>query len=89
MSDTLQLPLGGPPPRPRTHPPEPIIRSALIEGDYRYWLKRAWGPGPAIAWVGLNPSTADGTKDDPTMQAEIGFSYRLGYGSLVKLKTEP
>jgi hypothetical protein len=87
MADLL-LPLGDAPGAP-THPSEPITRSALIEGDYRFWLKRAWGPGPAIAWVGLNPSTADGKTDDPTMRAEIGFSFRWGYGSLVKVNLYP
>lgn len=75
-----------PPPR---RPVEPIVREALIEGNYRWWLKRAWGPGPAIAWVGLNPSTADGKRDDPTMSREIGFSFRWGFGSLVKLNLYP
>lgn len=66
-----------------------IVREAYIEEDFRFWLKRAWGPGPCIAWVGLNPSDADGKRDDPTMLREIGFSFRWGYGSLIKLNIFP
>lgn len=36
---------------------------------WRYWLWRIWDPGkPLLAWVGLNPSTADETKNDPTVE---------------------
>lgn len=45
--------------------------------------------GPPIAWFGLNPSTADGERDDPTMWREIGFSFRWGFGSLIKLNIYP
>lgn len=86
---TDQLALFDAKPQPRMRPSEPILRQALLEPPYRYWLKRAWGPGPAVAWVGLNPSTADDRRDDPTMQAEMGFSFRLGFGSLVKLNIYP
>lgn len=70
-------------------PPEPILREAEIEGDYRWTLRRAWGAGPCILWCGLNPSSADGRRDDPTMLREIGFSYRWGFGSLVKVNVYP
>ena len=70
-------------------PAEPIIRSAEIDGDCRWTLRRAWGAGPPILWCGLNPSTADGVKDDPTMLREIGFSYRWGFGSLIKVNAFP
>lgn len=66
-----------------THPLEPIAREARIEGQYRRWLKRAWGEGPCIGWAMLNPSTADAERDDPTLRRIIGFSYRWGFGSLV------
>lgn len=74
---------------PRKMPAGPIIRKAHIEDNYRWSLHRAWGSGPAIAWVGLNPSIANGDRDDPTMLREIGFSFRWGFGSLVKLNLYP
>lgn len=70
-------------------PSEPILRSAEISGDMRWTLRRAWGAGPSILWCGLNPSKANGTRDDPTMLREIGFSYRWGFGSLVKVNIYP
>lgn len=70
-------------------PTEPIVREAEIEGDCRFSLKRAWGAGPCILWCGLNPSKADAKRDDPTMLREIGFSYRWGFGSLIKINIYP
>lgn len=86
-----QLDLLGPEPAapPLRMPVEPIIREAVIEDNYRWLLKRAWGAGPCILWCGVNPSTADGQRDDPTMQREIGFSYRWGFGSLIKVNIYP
>jgi len=46
------------------------------DGRYRYSLSRVWGPGPAIAWVMLNPSTADGSWDDATLRRIQAFSRR-------------
>lgn len=70
-------------------PSEPIIRQAFLEPPYRWWLRRAWGSGPAILWCGLNPSLANGERDDPTMWEEMGFSFRWGYGSLIKVNLYP
>ncbi|UEM07994.1 DUF1643 domain-containing protein (plasmid) [Skermanella rosea] len=50
-------------------------------GDcYRTMLWREWGrEGAAYAlFIGMNPSTADGTVDDSTVRREIGFTQRLG-----------
>lgn len=69
--------------------PSPLSRSAHIEGEYRWVLRREWSAGPSIAWVGLNPSTADGTIDDPTILREVKFSHAWGFGSLIKLNIYP
>ncbi len=47
----------------------PVESTAVISpcGVYRYELTRQWGDGPLLAWVMLNPSTADHTEDDPTI----------------------
>lgn len=35
-----------------------------------------------VQFIGLNPSTADETKDDPTIRRCIGFAKAWGYGAL-------
>lgn len=60
--------------------------SATISGcgDYRYDLRRVWDADKAAClFVMLNPSTADGTTDDPTIRRCVGFADRWGFGSLV------
>ena len=49
---------------------------------YRYSLTREWGSGIAVLFVGLNPSTADETSDDPTIRRCIGFAREWGYARL-------
>jgi hypothetical protein len=50
---------------------------------YRYALWRRWGEGPYVMFVGLNPSTADETEDDPTIRRCIRFARDWGYSALV------
>lgn len=52
-------------------------------GTYRYELFRRWAAGPQLAWIMLNPSTADATVDDPTIRRCIGFARAWGYGAIV------
>lgn len=50
---------------------------------YRYSLWREWDTSIGYAmFVGLNPSTADETNDDPTVRRCIRFARDWGYGSL-------
>ena len=59
-------------------------RTALFSRDrrLRYRLARRWGDGAAVCFVLLNPSTADWTREDPTVRRCIGFAQALGYGAL-------
>ncbi len=52
-------------------------------GAYRYSLWREWDSRrPIVAFVMLNPSTADAAKDDPTIRRCASFARSWGYGSL-------
>lgn len=73
--------------------PPRIDRSAEISecGLYRWWLRRSWQiwergeliPGKGVCcFVMLNPSTADGSQDDPTIRRCIGFCRSWGYDTL-------
>ena len=54
------------------------------DGVYRYQLDRVWKTGLSeVAWICLNPSTADAETDDPTVRKIVGFSERWGYGGFV------
>lgn len=60
-------------------------RSAMFSEDrvYRYALWRVWAAERGyVLFIGLNPSTADETKDDPTVRRCIGFAKQWGYGGL-------
>lgn len=57
--------------------------SAVIRGPYRYELRRRWAAGPQVAWVMLNPSTADADANDATIRRCVAFSRSWGYGALV------
>lgn len=38
-----------------------------------------------VTFCGLNPSTADATRDDPTMRREMAFAKSWGFGGLWKV----
>ena len=52
------------------------------DGRHRFSLTRVWRPGPRVAWIMLNPSTASDTEDDPTLRRCTDFARRWGFGSL-------
>ena len=56
-------------------------RTALFSRDrrFRYRLGRRWGDGAAVCFVLLNPSTADETREDPTVRRCIGFARSLAF----------
>jgi hypothetical protein len=66
-----------------------MILSKAIFSDcrkYRYMLTRQWDSSKRyIVFVGLNPSTADETLDDPTIRREIAFAKSWGFGGLIKV----
>ena len=60
--------------------------SALFSdcGSYRYRLTRSLnGSKGSLLFVGLNPSTADATHNDPTIRRCIGFAESWGHRRLV------
>lgn len=55
---------------------------------YRYVLWRVWENHQwprYCAFIGLNPSTADETVDDPTIRRCVGFAKSWGYDALAML----
>lgn len=64
-----------------------IISSAKFSscGKYRQLLTRCWNSTQAkVLFIGMNPSVADLTVDDPTVRKECGFAQREGFGTLLK-----
>lgn len=50
---------------------------------YRYRLTRLWDyDKPGVLFILLNPSTADGRQDDPTVRRCVGFAREWGAGRL-------
>lgn len=64
--------------------PDEVVKSATLSPcrRYRYTLWRSWGDGPFAMFIGLNPSTADETEDDPTIRRCIGFARDWGYSAV-------
>ena len=51
--------------------------------EYRYTLWRVWEDNRGyVQFIGLNPSTADETLDDPTIRRCVGFAKVWGYGAI-------
>jgi hypothetical protein len=54
------------------------------DGKHRYWLLRSWDASPRMMLIiGLNPSTADDTEDDPTIRSCIRLATSNGYGGFI------
>jgi hypothetical protein len=56
-------------------------------GQYRPLLWRDWAGAPNtghVLWIGMNPSTADGDVDDPTVRRECDFTAAWGFGAYRK-----
>lgn len=50
---------------------------------YRYALWRRWDPvRPCVLFIGLNPSTADETRNDPTIRRCLAYARAWGYGGV-------
>lgn len=50
---------------------------------FRYALWRFWKPSSdKLLFIGLNPSTANDIKDDPTITRLVGFAKSWGFGGL-------
>lgn len=63
-----------------------MYSAAVISPDdmYRYELVRIWDASlPLLSVVMVNPSTADHTKNDPTIVKVMEFARRLGYGGVI------
>lgn len=52
-------------------------------GKYRYKLWRIWDKSlPLVMFIGLNPSTADASEDDPTIKSVCRLAKNNGYGGI-------
>lgn len=68
--------------------PKKVVRNAVLSdcGNYRYSLTRVWDvPLGVVAFVGLNPSTADATEDDATIRTCMRYADSWGYGGICML----
>jgi hypothetical protein len=62
----------------------PMMMSAIIVDCWRYELKRIWDEAkPLLVVCMLNPSTADHTRNDPTILTLIHFAKLWSYGGLL------
>lgn len=53
---------------------------------WRYSLWRVWdAEKPRVAFIGLNPSTADEEENDPTVRRCINYARGWGYGGMYML----
>jgi len=63
-------------------------KDAIFSSDriFRYALLRMWDKTkPGIIFIGVNPSTANETEDDPTIRRVIRFAKDWGYGEVMMM----
>lgn len=63
-----------------------VLRKASFSRckQYRYSLSRHWNVGQGrCVFIGLNPSTADASADDPTIRRCMGFARDWGYREMI------
>ena len=63
-----------------------LFSDAFFSKDrkHRYALWRVWNNNlPKVLFIGLNPSTADEVKDDPTIRRCINYAKDWGYGGYI------
>ena len=63
-----------------------MLKAAVLSPcrTWRYRLERQWDTGkPTSLFIMLNPSTADGRIDDPTIRRCIAFARGWGMGRLI------
>lgn len=57
--------------------------------QYRYQLERSWGVRTSrkstVVFIGLNPSTADATTDDPTIRKCIAYARAWQFNKLIMI----
>lgn len=67
----------------------PITKSASLSRckKYRYQLERSWGKHTprksTVVFIGLNPSTADATLDDPTIRKCMAYARAWQFNKLI------
>lgn len=59
-------------------------------GKYRYALWRIWDETkPFVMFIGLNPSTANKTENDPTIKSVCRIANNNGYGGIYMMNCFP
>jgi hypothetical protein len=93
----MNAPVHNPGGKVRIRLDDSVVGRAFLHGPndcYRTWLTRVWGRRPSrheflpahfVLWIGLNPSTADASFNDPTIGREMDFSMAWDHDALVKV----
>lgn len=69
-----------------------IKRDAIFDKDknHRYILTRIWNENkPFVMFIGLNPSTANATEDDPTIRSVQRIANKNGFGGIYMVNCFP